>query len=152
MIKNGCRLVWVTLSQLAIFERDIQRCSNFFWRLYFAWHSKNVTAIMNYNIAPALVLSNSPSDEQNLYIRTAAFNKMTCAVLIKPAKFPSTYVQVPFVEVSAMRRLFSLNNPKLTWSLRLLPGKDVYFNVSILTLFLFIFIEYLYLYEYLFSL
>ena len=37
-----------------------------------------------------------------------------------------------------------LNNPNSTSSLRLLPGKDVYFNVSILTLFVFIFIEYLY--------
>ena len=38
-----------------------------------------------------------------------------------------------------------LNNPNSTSSLRLLPGKaDVYFNVSILTLFVFNFIEYLY--------
>ena len=37
-----------------------------------------------------------------------------------------------------------LNNPNPTSSLWLLPGKDVYFNVSILTLFVSIFIEYLY--------
>ena len=37
-----------------------------------------------------------------------------------------------------------LNNPNPTSSLRVLPGKDVYFNVSILTLFVSIFIEYLY--------
>ena len=37
-----------------------------------------------------------------------------------------------------------LNNPNPTSSLWLLPGKDVYFNVSILTLFVSIFTEYLY--------
>ena len=37
-----------------------------------------------------------------------------------------------------------LNNPNPTWSLWVLPGKEVYFNVSILTLFVSIFIEYLY--------
>ena len=36
------------------------------------------------------------------------------------------------------------NNPNPTSSLWLLPGKDVYFNVSILTLFVSIFTEYLY--------
>ena len=37
-----------------------------------------------------------------------------------------------------------LNNPNPTPRLWLLPGKDVYFNVSILTLFVSIFTEYLY--------
>ena len=37
-----------------------------------------------------------------------------------------------------------LNNPNPTSSLWLLPGKDVYFNLSILTLFVYIFIEYFY--------
>ena len=37
-----------------------------------------------------------------------------------------------------------LNNPNPAWSLWLMPGKDVYFNVSILTLFVSIFNEYFY--------
>ena len=52
-----------------------------------------------YNIVGALVLSNSCwaiTDEQNLYVRIAMLNKMMCAVLKKAAKFPSSYVQIPF--------------------------------------------------------
>ena len=37
-----------------------------------------------------------------------------------------------------------VSNPNPTSSLWLLPGKDVYFNVSILTLFVPVFIEYFY--------
>ena len=54
---------------------------------------------------------------------------------ISAAKFPSSLGQVLKVCLNFGNVKIILNNPNPTSSLWLLPGKDVYFNVSILTLF-----------------
>ena len=82
--------------------------------------------------------------EQNPHVRTAVLNKMTCAmtcaVSLQLQNFRRVYVQDPLFTF----RQCEDYSEQSTSSLRLLPGKDVYFNVSILTLFVFILNEYLY--------
>ena len=61
---------------------------------------------------------------------------MRCAVSLQVQNFCASSFCLGIVKII-------LNHPNRTSSLSLLPGKDVYFNVSILTLFVSIFIEYL---------
>ena len=81
------------------------------------------------------------SHEQNLYVRTAVLNKMTCAIHFSykiSVAFSASSFCLSFGNVK-----INLNNPNPTSSLWVLPSKDLYFNESILTLFVSIFIEYL---------
>ena len=79
---------------------------------------------------------------QFLNVRTPVLNKwrvqfhFSCKISVE---FGASSFYLGFGNVK-----FILNNPNPTSSLWLLPGKNVYFNVSILTLFVSIFIEYLY--------
>ena len=101
--------------------------------------------IQYYNIARALVLSNSHC----VIMNQISMDARPCSIkwrvqFISAAKFPSRLVQVPlFNQVLAMWR-YSEQSYNPTSSLWLLPGKDVYFEVSILALLVYIFSEYLY--------
>ena len=77
-----------------------------------------------------------------LNVRTAVLNKMTCAIHFS-CKISDAFSASSFC-LSFGNVKIILNNPNPTSSLWVLPGKDLYFNVSILTLFVSIFIEYLY--------
>ena len=97
-----------------------------------------------YNIARALVLSKSYWAIMNkifMYARPCSMQwrvqfHFSCKISVD---FMCKFLCLSFGNVKII-----LNNPNLTSSLWLFPGKDVYFNVSILTSFVFIFIEYLY--------
>ena len=97
-----------------------------------------------YNIAHALVLSKSYWAIMNkifMYARPCSIKwrvqfHFSCKISVE---FSARSFCLSFGNVKII-----LSNPNHTSSLWLLPGKDVYFNVSILTLFVSIFIEYLY--------
>ena len=97
-----------------------------------------------YNIARALVLSKSYWAIMNkifMYARPCSIKwrvqfQFSCKISFE---FSASSFCLSFGYVKII-----LNNPNSTSSLWLLPGKDVYFNVSILTLFVSIFTEYLY--------
>ena len=94
------------------------------------------------NIVCAPVLSNSYCAIMNkivMWARPCSIKwraRRSCK--ISDASIPSSFCS-SFGNVKII-----LNNPNPSSSLWLLPGKDVHFNVSILTLFVYIFIEYLY--------
>lgn len=97
-----------------------------------------------YNIARALVLSKSHWAIMNkifMYARPCSIKwrvqfHFSCKIVVE---FSVSSFCLSFDNVKII-----LNNPNPTSSLWVLPGKDVYFNVSILTLFVSIFMEYLY--------
>ena len=97
-----------------------------------------------YNVARALVLSKSYWAIMNkifMYARPCSINwrvqfHFSCKISVE---FSARSFCLSFGNVKII-----LSNPNPTSSLWFLPGKDVYFNVSILTLFVSIFIEYLY--------
>ena len=107
-------------------------------------HGENVKNIHVYNIARALVLSKSCWAIMNkifMYARPCSIKwrvqfHFSCKISVA---FSASSFCLSFGNVKII-----LNNPNPTSSLWLLPGKDVYFNVSILTLFVSIFIEYFY--------
>ena len=97
-----------------------------------------------YNIARTLVLSKSYWAIMNkifMYARPCSIKwrvqfHFSCKISVE---FSASSLCLSFGNLRII-----LNNPKTTSSLWLLPEKDVYFNMSILTLFVSIFIEYLY--------
>ena len=97
-----------------------------------------------YNVARALVLSKSYWAIMNkifMYARPCSIKwrvqfQFSCKISFE---FSASSFCLSFGYVKII-----LKNPNPTSSLWLLPGKDVYFNVSILTLFVSIFTEYLY--------
>ena len=99
-----------------------------------------------YNIARALILCKSYWAIMNkLHARTSVLNKMTCAVSFQLQNFRRVYCSFRLFKFLSFGNVkVILSNPNPTSSLWLLPGKDVYFNVSILSLFVSIFIEYFY--------
>ena len=112
-------------------------CNNI--SFYFIWQD-NITN--NYNIARALVLSKpywAIMNEIFIYARP-------CSIKWRVQFHFSCKISVPFSAspfcLSFGNVKIILNNPNPTSSLWVLPGKDLYFNVSILTLFVSIFIEY----------
>ena len=102
----------------------------------------------DYNIARALVLSKSYWAIMNkifMYARPCSIKwrvqwrvqfHFSCKISVE---FTCKFLCLSFGNVKII-----LNNPNLTSSLWLFPGKYVYFNVSVLTSLVFIFIEYLY--------
>ena len=98
----------------------------------------------HYNIARALVLSKSYWAIMNkifMYARPCSIKwrvqfHFSCKISVE---FSASSFCLSFRNVKII-----LKNPNLNSNLWLLPGKDVYFNVSILTLFVSIFNEYLY--------
>ena len=99
---------------------------------------------VNYNIARALVLSKSYWAIMNKIFMYARPCSIKWRVQFHFSCKISVEFMCKFLCLSSGNVKIILNNPNLTSSLWLLPGKDVYFNVSILTSFVFIFIEYLY--------
>lgn len=97
-----------------------------------------------YNIARALVLSKSHWAIMNkifMYARPCSIKwrvqfHFSCKIVVE---FSVSSFCLSFDNVKII-----LNNPNPTTSLWVLPGKDVYFNVSILALFVSICMEYLY--------
>ena len=98
----------------------------------------------HYNIARALVLCKSYwaiMKKIFMYARPCSIKwrvqfHFSCKISVEfsPRSFCLSFGNVKII----------LSDPNPTSSLWLLPGKDVYFNVSILTLFVSIFIEYFY--------
>ena len=78
----------------------------------------------------SIVLSNSYCVIMNkiFYVRTAVLKKMTCAVLKKLQNFRRAMCKFLLCKFPGNVKII-LINPNPTSSLRILPGKDVYFNV-----------------------
>ena len=100
--------------------------------------------MFNYNIARALVLCKSYWAVMNKIFMYAG----PCSIKWRQQFHFSCKISVEFSARSFCLSFgcvkIIVSNPNPTSSLWLLPGKDVYFNVSILTLFVSVFIEYCY--------
>ena len=100
--------------------------------------------ILNYNIVRALVLCKSYWAVMNKVFMYAR----PCSIKWREQFHFSSKISVEFSARSFCLSFGNVkiivSNPNPTSSLWLLPGKDVYLNVSILTLFVSVFIEYFY--------
>ena len=111
------------------------------------WLSKSNTSHChnnNYNIARALVLYKSYWAIMNKIFMYAR----PCSIKWREQFYFSCKISFEFSARSFCLSFGNVkiivSNPNPTSCLWLLPGKDVYFNVSILTLFVSVFIEYFY--------
>ena len=137
---------WICLHVLVLMNKTKDQISwvsshDLYWenKMY-----KRKRSIAHYNIARALVLCKSYWAVMNkifMYARPCSIKwreqfHFSCKISVE---FSARSFCLSFGNVKII-----VSNPNPTSSLWLLPGKDVYFNVSILTLFVSVFIEYFY--------
>ena len=128
-IKTECPLQWMMCFAFLFFPCKFDRCSA---------HRRNWQ--IDYSIARTLVLCNSYwgiMDKIFMYVRPCTIKwrvqvqKNCCKISVE---FCASSFCLSFGSVNII-----LNNPNPTSSFSLLPGKDVYFNLSILNFFVHIF-------------